>query len=207
MKQSVLTLTPDGTGAYHAVFTNNHGRKLYLALSIKDGTCYIQDCHYIDRSTRKVPKKWGSRPFPYGMLKDKISSELDKLFASIFFSDIPPISKKDLVYEYLDREKKHILLLLKDGCFMRSIFKNRYHRSIYLEIKLDGSRALISDCRYCDVRSGERNVPHGLTTVFFDYSLENILRIANSELEGGFCDIAVTGEHTLKLDSPICGRT
>jgi hypothetical protein len=35
--------------------------------------------------------------------------------------------------------------------------------------------------------------------------MDELLRIVNTELEGGFTDVAVSEEHTLVLDRPICG--
>lgn len=214
MKKSVLTFTPipADPGAYHAAFRNNHGRKIYLAIRINNRICSVKDCHYIDRSSKKVPKNLTKASFSYDMLANKICRELDKPFARIDFLNDILFSKAELIHEFLSSDKKHILLMLKDGCYLRTIFKNRYHRSIYLKIKLlygeaEIDEAVILDCRYCDVRSGERNSPHGLNTVFFHYSLDNVLHIVNNELEGGFSDIAIAEEHNLTLNRPICGRT
>lgn len=35
--------------------------------------------------------------------------------------------------------------------------------------------------------------------------MEELLRIVNTELEGGFSDVAIASEYTLVLDRPICG--
>jgi hypothetical protein len=35
--------------------------------------------------------------------------------------------------------------------------------------------------------------------------LQELLRVVNDELEGGFTDVAIAGEYTLVLDRPICG--
>ena len=93
--------------------------------------------------------------------------------------------------------------MLRDGETLRTVFRNKTHRSIYLEIRLDHGQALIFDCHYADDRS--RGVPYGLTTIRFSFSLEELLRIVNTELEGGFTDVAVSEVHTLVLDRPICG--
>jgi hypothetical protein len=114
------------------------------------------------------------------------------------------LTKDELISSYLCGEKKKILLLLKEENVFRTIFKNKYHRSIYLEITLSGERAFISDCHYADARSDE--IPYGLKTIYFPFSMKALLNIANKELEGGFTDVAITEEHTLVLDRPICGR-
>ena len=41
-------------------------------------------------------------------------------------------------------------------------------------------------------------------TVYFPFSMEALLCIVNMEPEGGFTDVAVSEEHTLVLDRPIC---
>jgi hypothetical protein len=207
MKHSVLTLTPTLSGTYHAIFTNDHGRKLYIELSVRDNICNFEKCYYIDRSSKKVPKNLTSEECSFENLTDKIALELDKRFFRIEFSNTQPLCEQDLIALYLSCEKKHILLLLKEENTLRTIFKNRYYRSIYFEVTLDGNRALISTCHYCDERSGAKNIPQGLKTIFFDFSLSKLLYIVNNELEGGFTDVAITENHTITLNRPICGRT
>jgi hypothetical protein len=207
MKHSVLTLTPTLSGTYHAIFTNDHGRKLYIELSVRDNICNFEKCYYIDRSSKKVPKNLTSEECSFENLTDKIALELDKRFFRIEFSNTQPLCEKDLIEFYLRCEKKHILLFLKEENTLRTIFRNRYYRSIYLEVKPKGSRALIAECRYCDERSGAKNIPQGLKTIFFDFSLSKLLHIVNNELEGGFTDVAITDNHTITLNRPICGRT
>ena len=102
------------------------------------------------------------------------------------------------------REKKRILLLIREGDVLRTVFKNNSHRTIFLELKVEGDRGLIARCEYRDSRSAV--MVFGLKTIYFDFSLPALLEIVNTELEGGFTDIAVTEEHTLILDRPICGR-
>ena len=207
MKNSVLTLTSTLSGTYHAIFTNNHGRKLYIELSVEPNICKMKNCYYIDRSSKKMPKKLTPEPFLPEMLIEKIAAELDKRFSRIEFANNEPMFEKDLIEHYISSEKKHILLLLKEENTIRTIFRNRYYRSIYFEVAINGNKSIISACRYCDERSGEKNIPHGLKTIFFDFSLSNILQIVNNELEGGFTDVAITEDNTITLNRPICGRT
>lgn len=135
-------------------------------------------------------------------LTEKIAAELDKTFLEIrFFEEL--LGKEALIEGALEGEKKKILLLLKKDNQLRTIFKNKYHRSIYLEITLDGDRGCISDCHYADERS--ENIPYGLMSICFPFSLKNVLRIVNNELEGGFSDAVVADEYTVALDRPICG--
>lgn len=202
--KNILIMIKKEEGNYHTVFKNTHARIIYLALSKKADIYVVEECYYLDRSTKKVPKALNFGAFGREALLVKISKELDKTFSEIRFLDNQILTKDELISSYLCGEKKKILLLLKEENVFRTIFKNKYHRSIYLEITLSGERALISDCHYADTRSEE--IPHGLKTIYFSFSMEGLLKIVNTELEGGFTDIAVTEEHTLVLDRPICGR-
>lgn len=66
------------------------------------------------------------------------------------------------------------------------------------------------DCHYYD-RSYKRNsayiTPSGLTSITFDFSLENILKIVNDELNCDFTDVIITKDSFGFDDSslPICG--
>ena len=203
MKTSVLTFINNEGGSWHAIFKTNHSRKLYLALSVSGDVCTVEECYYLDRSTKKIPKALTFEPFSRDMLAEKIAKELDKRFSEIRFLE-NVIPKKELISAYLGGEKKKILLLLKKGDYLRTIFKNNSHRTIFLEMKVEGDRGLIARCEYQDDRSSV--MVFGLKTIYFDFSLHALLEIVNTELEGGFTDVAVTEEHTLILDRPICGR-
>ena len=203
MKKSVLIMIKNESGEYQAVFTNRHSRKIYLALSVNEDIFTVQECYYLDRSTKKIPKALTFGAFGREDLLNKISRELDKSFSEIRFLENSMLTKQKLISSYLSREKKRILLLLKTDSQLRTIFKNKYHRSIYLEITLLEERALISDCHYADARSDE--IPYGLKTIYFPFSMKALLNIVNQELEGGFTDVAITEEYTLVLDCPICG--
>jgi hypothetical protein len=51
------------------------------------------------------------------------------------------------------------------------------------------------------------HIPHGLVTISFDYSLDNLLEIINQELEGGFSGIMTADDFQVpELDRPFCGR-
>ena len=203
MKPSILTFMKKENGAYHAIFKTNHSRKIYLSLSVSGNVCTVEECYYLDRSTKKIPKALTFEPFSRVVLADKIARELDKRFAEIRFLD-NIILKKELIATDLGGEKKKILLLLKEEEHLRTVFKNKSHRVIFLEVKVEGDRGLIARCEYRDDRSSV--MAFGLKTIYFDFSLPALLEIVNTELEGGFTDIAVTEEHTLMLDRPICGR-
>ena len=204
-KTSILTFIKNEKGSWHTAFKTDHSRQIYLSLVFVIGDMFtVEECYYLDRSTKKVPKALTiSETFELGALTEKITRELDKSFSKIRFLDNHVLTREELISSYLSTEKKKILLLLKKNTQLRTIFKNKYHRAIYLDITLDGGRSYISDCHYADERSGM--VPHGLTTIYFAFTLKNILQIVNDELEGGFSDVAIADEYTVALDRPICG--
>jgi hypothetical protein len=203
MKPCILTLIKNENGNYHTVFKTRHARKIYLAISVSGDTCTVTSCRYLDRSTRKTPKALTFAPFGVESLAEKIAKELDGVFYGIRFMENEILSEEELISRFLEKEKKKILLMLRDGKTLRIVFRNKTHRSIYLEIRLDHGQALIFDCHYADDRS--QVVPYGLTAIRFRFSLQELLRIVNEELEGGFTDVAVSEVHTIVLDRPICG--
>lgn len=199
----MLILIKNENGNYHTVFKNRHARMIYLAVSLQDGGCTVTECHYLDRSVEKTPKNVPSRPFAAAQLPDVLANTLDQRFYGFEVSEAV-VTKEALIAMHSAREKKRILLLIREGDVLRTVFKNKSHRSVFLEVKVEGSRGLIARCEYRDSRSAV--MVFGLKTIYFDFSLPALLEIVNTELEGGFTDIAVTEEHTLMLDRPICGR-
>lgn len=208
MKKSVLELYYVEEGIYRTVFKNDHGRMVYLLLHFSKDSCHIGECFYVDRRNRPAPKKLRSFTFEYSELLSVIASSLDKKFDSYEMFTSPAISKEEFISSAISKGKYNILIMLKDGKVLKTIFKNKYHRAIYLEIDTSGEKAKISKCRYCDKRgSYTETTPHRLITIFFDYDKNhsNLLNFINSELEGGFSDVLITEDHTIKLDRPICG--
>lgn len=206
MKRSVLELHNAGGNDYQAFIKNNHGRKLYFKLSALDKKCEIVDCFYIDRAKRTEPKLLKTRKFQLDELLSVIAKELDKNYSEYRFADAPVLTTEDFIEQVLHTEKYNILIMLKNENTLKTIFKNRFHRAIYLEIEVHDKKALIKECRYCDERGeGTTITPYSITTIYFDYNFTNILNIVNDELEGGFTDLLITENHTIKLDRAICG--
>ena len=87
MKPCTLTFTKNENGDFHAVFKNRHARKIYLAISVSKNICTMNECCYIDRSTRKIPKSLTYEAFGIKLLAEKISKELDVTFSEIRFSE------------------------------------------------------------------------------------------------------------------------
>lgn len=201
-----LLLQKDYDERYHVIFRNNHGRLIYLSLIRLREQVAIIECSYLDRTKASTPKLLRTRVCEVTNLLDVIRDELDKSFDEIKFCDDVIMSREYLVSSFLGAQKKKILIMIADGDKLKTIFKSKFRREIYLELALNDGVATMTQCHYVDKRGkGKKKTPQGLVTVRFDFSLKNLLNVVNSELEGGFTDAIVTHEHTLTLDCPICG--
>ena len=205
MKRSILKLHRNITNGYHAVFTNNHGRKIYLSLVIDKNNCNIRKCYYLDRISYTEPKKAVTKNCKPTELLEVINNELDKNFADITYSETV-ISSKKLIEKELGKQKYNILILLKKGNVLKTIFKNKFHRSIYFELKVGVVDSLISNCFYCDERGKNAEiVPYGLKSIYIENGIDSILSVINCELEGGFTEVVISEDNTIIIDRPICG--
>ena len=116
------------------------------------------------------------------------------------------MSKEYLISLQLGCRKKKILIMLSEGDVLKTIFKSKYRREIYFELSINGGMATITQCYYVDKRAkGLKIPPQGIVTVRFEFSLEKLIEVVNSELEGGFTDAIITREHTIVLGRAICG--
>ena len=205
-----LTLLKNDKNSYHAVFRNDHGRVIFLSVILLGGYITLKECFYLDREHRPEPKKLTTSICPASSLLDVIRNELDnKSLKSVRFDDSVVVSKETLIATHLAERKPKILIMLSDesGRVIRTVFKSKHRRAIYLEIGVDAENiATIKQCYYVDKRArGKKIPPQGLITVRFEFSLKNLLDVINKELEAGFNGAIVSNHHTLKLDRPICG--
>lgn len=216
MKRSILKLDKFSKDIYQTIFKNNHGRVIFMQVQIDDSYIQIVDCIYIDRAKRNgkypIPKKHKITICRKSKLLEVIANELDKFFYGIEFSEKEyDISAEKYINQYLAISKKYKFLIFieKDG-ILKTRFKNRVHRTIYLEIKQNSHRGLIQNCHYCD-RLYKRNnmmiTPFGLKTIYFDYSTKKMLEMVNDELNCDFSDIIITKDtfNFEKNNIPICG--
>lgn len=216
MKKSILKFDRVSGNTYHTIIRNNHGRKIYLKINRIDETITISDCFYIDRPLRNgiraIPQKWTTIKCNYSNLVEVLARELDKYFYRIVFSDKETnTSAEEYITNYMQSSKKYkFLILIECDGVLKTRFKNRVHRTIYLEIKQNGYRGLIQNCHYCDRRYKRNNqliTPFELKTIYFDYSVEKVLEIVNNELNCDFTDVIITRD-TFRFENsniPICG--
>lgn len=216
MQRSILKLDKISENRYHTVFRNNHGRKIYICLTYKSNEVLITNCFYTDRPERNkkrtIPLKFKTTQCSCDNLLNVLADELDKRFFGIEFSETEDDMSAE---EYIklknsDKHKYKFLILVNSGDTYKTRFKNRIHRSIQLEISQSGNNGVITDCHYYD-RHYKRNnayiTPSGLTSITFDFSLDNILKIVNNELNCDFTDIIITKD-SFGFDNtslPICG--
>lgn len=208
-------------GLFHTILRTRHGRRIYLALELnEEGDAYVvRECEYVDRARFVTPHKLVTREISEELLPQVLRTELDCCVGKCFIGEesyhfCDPITKEQLLRHARWEERPYILLFLRTGNGLYTCFKNRHRRSISLHVKLepdgDNQRAVIIDCRYCDARgkrAGRMYTPHGLVTISFDYSLDNLLEIVNRELEGGFSGVVTADDFQFPdLDRPFCGR-
>lgn len=217
MKKSLLTLNKTGKNDWQTVIKNNHGRQVYLKMSITDNKFVeIVEVFYIDRpwklESKSVPLKLTTKSCKLGDLQDVLENEIDKKFYGIeFVNDGSVLSTEEYIESFLETKRKYkFLILVESGNVLKTRLKNRTHREIYLEVNRDVKKAVVAKCHYNDrvyKRDKSLITPAGLTSIYFDYSLEAILKIVNEELNCDFTDVIVT-QDTFGFDKtklPICG--
>ena len=216
MKRSILTFDKTFDDEFHTIIRNNHGRRLYLKVALSGEKITIYDCFYIDRPMRNgikaIPRKQTTLQCSYIDLTDVLAAEIDKRFYGIEFSDTEnKLSTEEYIrFALQDKHKYKFLILVESNGMLKTRLKNRVHRTIYIEIKCSGGKGLIHKCHYCDRRYKRNNqfiTPSELNTIYFDYSTEKVLEIANTELNCDFTDIIITSD-TFNFDKtniPVCG--
>ena len=216
MQRSILQLDKQQGQTYQAIFKNNHGRMIYIRLKCEYDKVTVIDCFYTDRPERNgvkiVPLKFKTTQCNRDDLLNVLADELDKQFFVIEFSENElNISAEVYISLKNQHKRKYKFLILVNGeNTYKTRLKNRIHRSVYLEISHNDHNGVIMDCHYYD-RSYKRNsayiTPSGLTSITFDFSLENILKIVNDELNCDFTDVIITKD-SFGFDNsslPICG--
>lgn len=111
-----------------------------------------------------------------------------------------------MISEEAENAKPRILILLRNGNFLQTKFKNRFRRTIYLELSLNAEKADIKACYYADKRDGGKHrIPNSLINLGCGADRKSILTFVNDELAGGFTNILIANEHDIDLEQPICG--
>lgn len=151
---------------------------------------------------------------------DVIASELDRKYFGVKitdkFADLTKDEFIDLQFKAMQRKYNFLIFVgegeLIDGIpsVIKTRFKNRIHRSIYLEMQYRNGKGVITDCHYYDRKYKERSkvVPQMLSTVFFEYNRQAILHIVNTELNTVFTHIIFVTDGSLDIDNEValCGN-
>ncbi len=204
MKQKI-EFHPINNRDYAAVFTTDHGRKVYLSLQRDNENYSVTECRYIDRTRHSVPHKLVTRRFPFHSLGNILQNELDKTAREIVFHS-ERISPQTLIHENAASHAPRILIFLREGDTLRTVFKNLFRRTIYLEMTRRENKTVMSACYYTDSRDGgNHRLPHSVVSFSCGTSLGEILAWVNEELEGGFTHILIAEENNIDLQMPICG--
>lgn len=223
MKRQKLQLHKTISGTLRFVIKNNHGRVIYLELTKADEIFIVEDCFYIDRKRQNkyyaVPQKFKTKAFACDNLLDIIEAELDKKYYGIEITySIIKLTRDEFINYKLKEMKKgyKFLIFIGEGELVNGIptiiktrFKNRIHRSIYLEMQYRNGSGVITNCHYYDRIYKEKLqvVPETLSTVYFKYTRQTILNIINYELNIAFTDIIFVTDNSLSIDNktPLCG--
>ena len=234
MKKLNLTLEATASGSFRSIFINNHGRLVYFEIIGQEDKWLVIDCFYVDRNRGSIGEK-RKQSVP---LKQKtkvinrddeslillLAKELDKLFFGVDFLNNEETLRMD-AYEYADyydaqNEKYYFLIfqgfgdIVNDKLPNRLVtrFKNKLHRSIYVEIEYIGeSKGFIKECYYYDKAfesKGRKVIPQRLRSAYVDYNRESIIKLFVNELDCFFTDIIVVSDGSLNLIdnlTPACG--
>ena len=224
MKKQQLILHKTESGNYRSVIKTKHGRLIYLEISEGNNSLSVKNCYYLDRIRSgeyySSPLKLITRDFSYNEMLDVIAFELDRKYFGVEitdkFADITKDEFIDLQLKAMQRKYKYLIFIgegeLIDGIpsVIKTRFKNRIHRGIYLEMQYRNGKGVITDCHYYDRKYKERSkvIPEMLSTVFFEYNRQAILNIINKELNTAFTHIIFVTDGSLDVDNEIalCGN-
>ncbi|MDY5626236.1 MAG: hypothetical protein SPF92_01365 [Clostridia bacterium] len=225
MKKKQLMLHRTHSGNYRSVIKTKHGRLIYLEVFKDNNSVYVKKCYYLDRvrcgEYYASPQRLVTKKFSYIKMLDVIASELDRQYFGIEIIDkFTDLKTDEFITAQLKamQRKYNFLIFIGDGEFIdgipsviKSRFKNRIHRSIYLEMNYNGNgKGVISDCHYYDRKYKERSmvIPETLSTVFFDYNRQAILNIINNELNTAFTNVIFVTDGSLDIDKKValCGN-
>ena len=220
IRRESLILYKTQNGNFRTVIKTKHSRVIYLEISLADDTVAIGQCYYLDRGRITYPQKLTTKEFPFSEILSVITAELDRKYYSVEMSiEYSELTKEDFIATQLGgiKKKYNFLIFLGEGEFINDVpsiiktrFKNKIHRCIYLELHYRNGKGIISDCHYEDREYKARTnvIPETLSTVFFNYDRDTIVHIINTELDTNFTDIifVTDGSINIKNKVALCGN-
>lgn len=225
MKKQQLILYKTQSRKYRSVIKTKHGRLIYLEMSKDSNSLSVKNCYYLDRirggEYYSSPQKFKTRNFSFDEILDVIASELDRKYFGVKITDkLADLNTTEFIDVQLKamQRKYNFLIFVGEGELIQGIpsviktrFKNRIHRGIYLEMHYTGNgRGVITDCHYYDRKYKERSkvVPGMLSSVFFEYNRLAILHIINRELNTAFSHVIFVNDGSLDINNEValCGN-
>lgn len=223
--KKLILYTALSENIYRAIIKTKHGRLIYLEIKIIKNQCNIVNCYYIDRIRNKVyyaqPQKLITLNFDYDNLLNIIETELDSKYCEIEINDLyKELSTEEFIQDKLQsfRRKYNFLIMIGEGetvndipSILKTRFKNRIHRSIYIELHYRGNgKGVIADCRYYDriYKSKQLVIPETLTSIIFEYNRNRIIQLINNELNADFTDVIFITDNSVDINNtmPLCGN-
>lgn len=224
MKKQQLILHITRSGTYRTVIKTTHARLICLEISESNNILSVINCYYLDRikggKYYSSPKKLITTNFGFNEILDVIASELDRKYFGIEITDrFADLTKDEFIEVKLKamQRKYNFLIFIGEGEIVNGIpsiiktrFKNRIHRSLYLEMRYRNGKGVIADCHYYDRNYKERSkvIPETLSTVLFEYNRQAIINIINNELNAAFTHIIFITDGSLDIDNKValCGN-
>lgn len=231
MKRSILKLeactTSGHANTFRTIIKTKHSRMLFLLLEVNYTDCTILDCFYIDRNQSKTgTERYCSKPLKLQTFQFKtnnllyvIETELDKKFYSMEFvqTEQSAFSIEQYIQFKTENKKYHFLIMVGEGEIynglpirLRTRLKNKFHRSIYVELMYyKEGNGVVQQCYYYDRKYKREDIkitPRQLISCFFPYNHNGILNLINNEICCDFTHMIITNE--IDLDSntmPLCG--
>lgn len=231
MQRKKITFEKVGTSsAYRCILKNQHGRKIYMELKIRNDRWIVSECWYIDRNIGKtgdkrksaVPLLWQTEEIDCNIesLKYVLVKELDMTpYLEIVFvgnEDTISLTEEEFISQHTANDKYRFLILVqkknKEGLMLETVIKNKVHRRIYLKLSLQKEKNayILKECYYSDriYKLNERKLPE--TVVDGNTKglrREDIIQWFNEQLTCDFNSVLFVSPEDIKLDKrkAICG--
>ena len=231
MQRKKITFEKVGTSsAYRCILKNQHGRKIYMELKIRNDRWIVSECWYIDRNIGKtgdkrksaVPLLWQTEEIDCNIesVKCVLVKELDMTpYLEIAFvenEDTISLTEEEFISQHTANDKYRFLILVqeknKEGVMLETVIKNKVHRRIYLKLSLQKEKDayILEGCYYSDRRYklNERKMPETLVNGNTKgLQREDLIQWFNEQLTCDFNAVLFVSPEDIKLDKrkAICG--
>lgn len=231
MKRKKIIFEKVGTSStYRCLLKNQHGRKIYIELKIRNDRWIISECWYIDRNIGKTgdkrksakPLLWQTKELDSNIenLRRVLVEELDITpFLEIDFvenEDTISLTTEEFISHHTADDKYRFLILVQKntekGVVLETVIKNKIHRRIYVNLSLQKEKNAytLSRCYYSDrvYKLNERKMPETLVNGNTKGLLrEDLIQWFNEQLTCDFNAVLFVSPEDIKIDTSkaICG--